>query len=213
MIKVLKRNRVSRFLNRYGLEVGAASLLLFFGLTTGWWAAAFLSAYFFFTWVLYLQGKISASGAILLAMLPIIKDKIDRLERWQREAEERTLDAVVEIEPDVVELNYEAQLYDKGILATGKPVKPKYTPYTVKLKGFKGQPTDRVTLRDTGDFHASFALEREKGELVFYSGDWKEPRLRKKYGDDIFGLTPGNLQKVISWIREPVLRTFKKMIG
>lgn len=186
--------------------------LLLFAVTSGWWQAAVLAGYFLLSFVLFVSGKTGRIGVIFIAMLPVIQDKIEALERWQEEAPERTLDEVREIESDVVELNYEDQLYNRGVRSDGKKIRPGYTPFTVRLKGYKGQPTDRVTLRDEGDFHASFSLEFERDQFSIYAGDWKEAKLKEKYGEQIMGLTDKNIQQVIDWIREPLFATFKRMV-
>jgi hypothetical protein len=81
------------------------------------------------------------------------------------------------------------QLY-AGKKKTGGEIKPFYKPSTIAIKKKKGQPTDRVTLRDTGFFHSSLFLVVKKGDDTFkvVSSDTKAPRLLDKYGDSIFGL-------------------------
>ena len=41
-----------------------------------------------------------------------------------------------------------------------------YSPYTVMLKKEKGQITDHVTLKDTGEFYRSFKTYWDKSEIV-----------------------------------------------
>ena len=61
-------------------------------------------------------------------------------------------------EAQICELNSEKQLYDYGVNALGVDISDyqPYAPLTIGIKRSKGQPSDRVTLRDNGDFHGSF---------------------------------------------------------
>lgn len=98
--------------------------------------------------------------------------------------------------PFITDLVAEFQMR-KGIEGTGEPIRPEYTPYTVYLKGLKGQPTDFVTLRDTGEFYASLELRVTNDSFVVYSDDPKAKDLAEKYSTRIFNLTEENLQSVI----------------
>lgn len=212
MTKVIRKRTFRQAFFAWGLPIALYLSLLLFALTSGWWQAAILAGYFMLSFVLYISGRIGTVGVIFLSMLPAIEAKIKALETWQDEAPKRVLAQVQDREPDVVELNYEEQLFRRGIRADGKQITPAYTPFTTKLKGYKGQPTDRVTLRDTGDFHASFLLEFEANEFRIFAADWKEGKLKAKYGEEILGLTDKNIQRVIEWIRDPVLNDFRKLV-
>jgi hypothetical protein len=67
----------------------------------------------------------------------------------------------------------------------------------VQLKNEKNQPTDRVTLRDTGDFHKSIKVDADRTYFEIYATDWKTDDLKEKYGDEILGLTPENKAELI----------------
>lgn len=58
----------------------------------------------------------------------------------------------------IVDMNAEEQLFEQGINRLGVDIMDyaPYSPLTIAIKEEKGQPTNRVTLRDTGDFEASF---------------------------------------------------------
>jgi hypothetical protein len=63
-----------------------------------------------------------------------------------------------------------------------------YAQKTIQIKLAKGQPTNRVTLKDEGDFHKSFQLViNEKGFEVIAT-DYKTNELQARYGKDILGL-------------------------
>lgn len=135
--------------------------------------------------------------------------KIDKVIQHFQSFEER-LDSIIrqaleENESAVIELNIYSQLYDEGIRSDGTPVKPKYTKLTVQIKQQLNQPTDRVTLRDTGNFHESFMIVFEDDSFHFTSTDSKTAHLTSKYGKKIFGLTEENLAKVIKQYVTPLV--------
>lgn len=101
--------------------------------------------------------------------------------------------AVKEHESVIIERNVE-QLYEFGINSLGIYIDTyaPYTPYTIRLKTEKGQPTDRVTLRDTGAFHRSFIVETGPEEFYITATDPKTEELVQKYGGRIFGLLEQN---------------------
>jgi len=116
-------------------------------------------------------------------------------------------DIVRDNETEIVELNSQTQLYEQGINANGKKIasyRP-YAPLTVKLKKLKGQPTNRVTLRDEGDFHESFFLEVSNTDFFIDASDSKTRELIEKYGEDVLGLTPQSLEQVRVGIVAPEL--------
>jgi hypothetical protein len=79
----------------------------------------------------------------------------------------------------------------------GDPIKPTYARLTVEIKQSKGQPTDRVTLRDTGDFYKGIYVKLEGTQIVVDSTDEKSLDLQDKYGPEIFGLTADNTREFV----------------
>lgn len=107
------------------------------------------------------------------------------------------------------------QLYRRGVNGDDKKIMD-YMPYTartIKIKKKKGQPTTRVTLRDTGDFHKSMFVVFESDGFYITASDKKTPWLTKKYGDKIFKLTNKNLTRIIrSHIRKELVKRLKNTI-
>ena len=99
----------------------------------------------------------------------------------------------------ICDMNAEGQLYEKGVNTYGVPIMDymPYTHYTIEVKTIKGQPTNRVTLRDTGEFHESFYVEATDTQFVVKAYDWKTEKLIRKYGREILGLTRENLDELI----------------
>jgi glycerol-3-phosphate cytidylyltransferase-like family protein len=90
--------------------------------------------------------------------------------------------------------NYQQQQMFFGLNAQGEKTKRLdgkydiYSPMTVAIKRLKGQPTDRVTLRDTQDFYIGITVKPERSEVIINSSDEKTSKLIEMYGEDIFGL-------------------------
>ena len=116
----------------------------------------------------------------------------------------------------VIELNTIKQLYDKGIDANSDSL-GEYAPFTIREKIKKGQPTDRVTLKDTGEFYKSFRIKVDGDEIDIeadtikydFDGAWD---LLDIYGADILGLTNNSMVKLIHKIKIETERYFIKTI-
>ena len=77
-----------------------------------------------------------------------------------------------------------------------------YKPFTIAIKKEKGQPTDRVTLKDTGEFHRSIFVKFEGDKIIIDSDNDLRDKLVEKYGATIFGLTKQNKQALIKIIEK-----------
>lgn len=99
----------------------------------------------------------------------------------------------------IVDMNAEIQLYEQGRDGAGVEIMSyaPYEPVTIEIKRSKGQPTNRVTLRDTGDFESSFYVRAGDTEFEIMASDWKTQKLIKQYGRDILGLTDENITRLI----------------
>lgn len=102
-----------------------------------------------------------------------------------------------EFRETIIYLNTWDQLYDRGIDSEGKSL-GHYQPYTVFLKEKKGQPTDHVTLRDTGDFYKSFKVKFLNLDIQIVSdpikyGPLGAVNLLTQWGKEIIGLTEESL--------------------
>lgn len=107
----------------------------------------------------------------------------------------------------IIGWNADEQLYDKGITATGVEIMDyaPYSPFTIEIKQETGQPYDRVTLRDSGDFHHSFFVDADNTKFSIDAEDWKTRELLIAYGEEIMGLTDYNIQRLEKEILLPEL--------
>ena len=121
--------------------------------------------------------------------------------------------ATIEAEDTIIDMNI-SQLYDSGERRDGTKITPAYAPETVAIKKKKGQPTNRVTLRDTFDWQASFWVQFYPDGCEINASDWKAERLTQKYGDEILGLQDEMVKYLCETFYLPRLRTeLRKILG
>lgn len=96
-------------------------------------------------------------------------------------------ETIVETSEAIEELNM-GQMFI-GRRADGSEILPTYSDLTIELKEQKGQPSDRVTLRDTGAFWKSLTVDVKSDTFTISATDAKTVSLVKKYGERIFGLS------------------------
>ena len=124
-------------------------------------------------------------------------------------------DIIWKNEAYIVDMNAEEQLYEQGINRLGVDISDyaPYSPVTIEIKKLKGQPTNRVTLRDEGDFERSFFLEVGDKQFEIKASDFKTEDLVKKYGEQILGLTDENIATMIwQYIYPDLIGEAKKQI-
>lgn len=115
----------------------------------------------------------------------------------------------------IVDLNAEEQLFEQGINRLGVEISDyaPYSPVTIAIKEAKGQPTNRVTLRNEGDFESSLFLEVGDKQFEIKASDFKTEDLTKKYGRQILGLTDENIAILIwQYIYPDLMDEAKKQI-
>lgn len=103
----------------------------------------------------------------------------------------------------IIEMNTQEQLFQKGVDSKGVPLMDiggDYSFVTKDIKDFLGQPIDRITLKDTGDFYRSWTV-RILADTIFIEADTIKDGddLRQRWGNDILGLTDESKQKLINY--------------
>lgn len=130
-----------------------------------------------------------------------IDKAIGRLKEYEHDLSsfEVIRDALNEKHDEIVSMNADIQLFERGKTATGVSIDTyaPYSPVTISIKKSKGQPTDRVTLRDTGAFEASFFIAFGTDSFEIKATDAKTESLVRRYGKDILGLSNEHLLEVI----------------
>lgn len=130
-----------------------------------------------------------------------------RLRRFKENLHNTLADIVQENADIIISTVTADQLYDEGIDGRGIRL-DSFAPYTLNTqfrKVRKGQPIDRVTLRDTGEFYNSIYLVFDKGGFYLTSSDDKFKHLKKKYGPRILRLTNENLSYILDEVIRPEL--------
>lgn len=126
-------------------------------------------------------------------------------------------DILFENEAFIVNMNAEVQLYEQGINRLGVDIMDyqPYTEYTISIKKKKGQPTNRVTLHDEGDFAESIYLDVRDDYFEIKAADFKTEALIRKYGREILGLTHENILEIIWQYIYPAIKdkTKKQLYG
>lgn len=133
-----------------------------------------------------------------MGVIEQLRDKVATFERGLSSGE--YIKTIIEDnEAYIVEMNSEEQLYEQGINRLGVSIADyaPYSPITIDIKKEKGQPYDRVTLRDYGDFHSSFYIDADNEKFKIGATDEKTDSLVKKYSAYILGLTEEHKQELI----------------
>lgn len=133
-----------------------------------------------------------------------LENLINNLTGFRDNIDKYLEEATMEAGDMIIDMNV-SQLYDSGEDAKGAKITPGYAPVTVQIKRAKGQPTNRVTLRDTFDFQASFYIKYYKDGFEIMADDWKTEGLKSKYGDAILGLQDGNVRYLCENYYKPEL--------
>jgi hypothetical protein len=135
-------------------------------------------------------------------MIDAIQRVIENIQTFERTSDQILIDLAKNRQRQIIKFNTD-QL-DSGQASDGSEVQPSYRPSTIERKKRKGQPYDRVTLKDEGDFHASF--------FVRFGSDQKRVYLERKYGTDIYGLSPENLGQLIGLINDDFIEALRRQI-
>lgn len=144
-----------------------------------------------------------------------IRNLIYRLRKYKDIIDTELKEEIMRNEEVIVRMIADEQLYEHGIEGRGIEIRS-YAPYssrTIKNKIKKGQPYDRVTLRDTGKFHASLKVVFDDNGFYVVSTDDKAEEILEKYGRTIFRLSNKNLSVLLNdYIRPSLKEKFKNYI-
>ena len=117
----------------------------------------------------------------------------------------------------VVEMNTEEQLFELGQDESGALLENIGGDYATKTKLYKrqqGQPIDRVTLKDTGEFYRSFRAEVQyNGDIIITANTIKEGEdLQQRWGKGILGLNKQSKEKLQNEIRDDIIREVRQIL-
>jgi hypothetical protein len=120
--------------------------------------------------------------------------------------ESNLVQIVAKIDHQILEINTD-QLLNHQITALGKPVLPEYSSKWKSIKGLT-----YPNLFDTGKFQNKFVLNTDGRKFEIHSTDWKDAKLRAKYGDEIHGIAPQNRGWAYSITTPAIAKDFKTKI-
>lgn len=117
----------------------------------------------------------------------------------------------------VVELNTEGQLFEKGQDENGALLDNIGGDYATSTKLYKrqqGQPVDRVTLKDTGEFYRSFTAQVQyNGDIVIEANTVKDGKdLQERWGRGILGLTKESKEVLQTTIKDDIIRAVRQIL-
>jgi hypothetical protein len=137
---------------------------------------------------------------------------INKLKAVRASIPQIVLDLVRENEQFVINLQ-QGQL-GEGFDSKGQQIKPSYAQSTIARKKKKGQPFNRVTLKDKGDYYKSFDIiyNESGGTFVLKATNFVRQYLVKRYGEDIEGLTPESIELVSKEIQDRLLEVIQEKI-
>ena len=144
-------------------------------------------------------------------MLPfeVLKSNVKKLKQGGINA--LIQDLVVKNASIIKGLQTNGQMY-AGIKADGSEIEPDYKGITKIIKASKGQPYDRVTLKDTGSFYKKVFIKSDNQGFELDSADSKRDKIVTKYTEDIFGLTIENKQAFASYIKGQLINEIKQRL-
>lgn len=124
---------------------------------------------------------------------------LNKLEKIKVDRDKIVLEVIKQFEEFILS-EQRKQMYS-GENADGTSIEPGYKPLTISIKNSVGQPTDRVTLKDTGAFYSSFFIVYGPKYFAIYARDGKTKKLISKYGTEIFGLNDVAMSKLLIKIK------------
>jgi hypothetical protein len=123
------------------------------------------------------------------------------------------------IQLEAIRLNRDEQLFKRGVDVFGVSMRSQYArgsnvyaDYTIAIKNDKNQPTDRVTLRDTGAMYRTFKTKIVGDELMLDVDSIKEGKDLQKTWGQFVGLDEFSKEILINKSKPIVLDYVKSTI-
>jgi hypothetical protein len=123
------------------------------------------------------------------------------------------------IQLEAIRLNRDEQLFKRGVDVFGVSMRSQYArgsnvyaDYTIAIKNEKNQPTNRVTLRDTGAMYRTFKTKIVGDELMLDVDSIKEGKDLQKTWGQFVGLDEFSKEILINKSKPIVLNYVKSTI-
>lgn len=131
-----------------------------------------------------------------------LRDTIKNLEAFDFHQE---LVNIIEDNKDKLADFQAMQLYS-GKNSTGQDINPPYSPYTVAEKKKKGQVTDRVTFKDTGELYQSLYGQVQNDQYDILSQNYKYAKMIQRSGQRTVGLNEDSRNEFARDITFPAIQ-------
>lgn len=122
-----------------------------------------------------------------------------------------------DVQEEVIRLNTDEQLFERGIDSEGATlvsIGGEYTAFTKRQKERRGLPTEWVTLYDTGAFYQSFRVEAGPESFTIDANTVKATfDLRERWGLEILGLTEESKEDLALFVRETIIEMLNEKLG
>lgn len=126
------------------------------------------------------------------------------------------LENIVDTNKDALLQLQEQQMYE-GKDSKGEPITLDgggYAETTIRWKKEKGQPTDRVTLKDTGDLYNSLQATVDEKTFSMKGDTPYEKELIERTGEQVYGLDEDSRQQFADNVTLPAIKSiFKEKTG
>lgn len=147
-------------------------------------------------------------------MLDRVKRKLNSIVKLDENKILRQILSSTELQEEIIYLNTISQLFEQGEDKLGRrldSIGGGYSPYTIQIKQSKGQPIDRVTLKDTGAFYDSFKVVVADSYIEIIANPLKDGKdINQEWGGYVIGLQPENMRKIIDEVRQKYLEIVKR---
>lgn len=134
-------------------------------------------------------------------------NQIGRLRKKFRQVDLSSLLDECLVETEDILLSLVKSQLEKGETSIGLLSPPLKNDYYAKRKQIDGSkaPFGIPDLKKSGAFQNKFKIKKGKDSLIIRSTDKKAPELLKKYGPEIYELSPDNFEYYTNEILEPLL--------
>jgi len=134
----------------------------------------------------------------------ILNDLKSTVEMLEKTINSSIQESITQNNQVILELQTQEQMY-QGIDSKGIDIKPAYADSTIKIKRRKRQPTDRVTLFDTGAFYNSLEIIAGQNDAIIRTIISYSVFLVDKYAD-ILGLDEESWTKFLENYTIPTIK-------
>ncbi len=165
-----------------------------------------------------MENQLLKCSWFFLFMLESVKDilnkaiNLDEVKAWYFAID-------IDMQNNIIKLNTIDQLFNDGIDSLGDSL-GEYSISTIEGtssylgKKAKGQPTDRITLKDTGDFYKTFKVEVKDDSFFINANPIKDDsNLFDDFGSEIVGLTEDNQKKISKTILDNTIKYIRKQLA